>query len=598
MKRIFLSISLVVIGSLHGCSMLDESAKVTPAKDKPPQSESQVQKDKTGKDKKQASKIAKQPLVKPKQPEKPESLDPELLYLLMSAEIAGQRGQLDVAVQNYLRAAELSQDATIAERATRIAVYGRDDKSTLRAASIWVKLQPDNMEAHQVLAALLVRTGQVDKAQVHLEKLVQASNNHQNSFMLISALLSKEKDKQNALKAMEKLVTKYSNNPEALYALSHLAYLVRSFDEAEQNILKVLSLKPDWGDASLLYANILSRLGKHDVATRKLEDFLQRKSSAHNIRLYLARKYIDLKEFEKARGHFQILLEQKPDHADSMFALGLLGMQLKKTDEAESYFLRLLELGQRENDARYYLGQMAEFNNKNDDALRWYRKVEEGNYFLEANVRIANLIAQQGDVLAAREHLQNIAADTAEMELQLYLAEGEILRDAQMYKEAVQLYSDGLEQLPDNIQLLYARGLTAEKLDNIHQTILDLSRIIELEPGHTQALNALGYTLIDQTERIKEGFAYIRKAYSMNPDDAAIIDSMGWAYYRTGNYEEALKYLRMAFEKLKDAEIAAHLGEVLWVMGEEEQARQIWTEALRQKPQDKTLINVIERFSE
>jgi len=246
---------------------------------------------------------------------------------------------------------------------------------------------------------------------------------------------------------------------------------------------------------------------------------------------------------------------------------------------------------------RYYLGQIAETNQKNDAARHWYGKVEEGNYYLEANIRIATMIARAGDVLAAREHLQNVAADTTEMELQLYLAEGEILREAKQYEEAVQLYSDGLEQLPDNIELLYARALTAEKLDNIHQTILDLTRIVELEPTHTQALNALGYTLIDQTERVEEGFDYIRKAYSMNPNDAAIMDSMGWAYYRTGNYEEALKYLRMAFEKLKDAEIAAHFGEVLWVMGDEEAARKIWTDALRQKPEDETLRNVIERFS-
>ncbi|MGD8483462.1 MAG: tetratricopeptide repeat protein [Thioalkalispiraceae bacterium] len=597
MKRIF-SISVIAISLFQGCTTLDHPDKTTPAKDKLPQTTPQEQKPGAQQPDKQA-KVAAEALPAIAQPiEPPPQLDPEVLYRLMSAEIAGQRGQLALAVKNYLVAAELSQDISIAERATRIAVYARDDNSSLRAARIWVKLEPDNLEAHQVLAALLVRKGEIDKAQQHLEKLVQAKGNANNGFMLISSLLSKEKDKRLALESMKKLVNKYQDNPQALYALSHLAYVVGSFNEAENSILRVISLEPAWGKANLLYANILTRLGKDEVVPGKLEAFLRDNPNDESVRVYLARKYIDLKQYENARGHFLYLLKQKPGDVDALYALGLLATQLNQLDEAESYFLRLLELKRRENEAYYHLGQIAESREKFTAARRWYNKVEEGNYYLEANIRIANLIAREGDILAAREHLQNIAPDNAQMELQLYLAEGEILRDAGQYLEAVQLYSDALEQLPDNIELLYARALTAEKFDNIHQTILDLSRIVELEPSHTQALNALGYTLVDQTDRIEEGFEYIRKAYARNPGDAAIIDSMGWAYYRMGNHQEALKYLRTAFEKLRDAEIAAHLGEVLWVLGDEEQARQIWTEALRQTPGNKTLLNVIERFKE
>jgi len=600
MKRIFLSVLIIAFSGLLGCTAPVKHSDPAQSKNKATKSSSpssQVKKNSKAK--------AKKPLAKRKSTKPPvspsassESIDPNLLYQLMSAEIAGQRGQMGVAVKNYLAAAEMSQDASIAERATRIAVYARDDKSTLRAARVWVKMQPDNLEVHQVLAALLVRQGKVEQAQVHLEKLVEAKGNSKNSFMLIGALLSKEKDKQAALKTMRKLVTKYSDNPSALYALSHLAYLVGSFDTAEENIIKTLNLKPDWSEANILYANILGRLGENEMVTVKLESVLQKQSEDKKVRLFLARKYIDLKKFDKAINHFQYLLEQEPNHVDALYALGLLSMELKKTDEAEHYFLRLLELKQRENEARYYLGQVAEKNKKSEDARRWYGKVEEGNYFLEANIRIANIIAREGDVLGGREHLQNIAADTSEMELQLYLAEGELLREAKQYQEAIQLYSNGLERLKDNISLLYARALTAEKVDNIHQTILDLTHITELEPSNVEALNALGYTLIDQTERVEEGFKYIRKAYAMNPDSAAIMDSMGWGYYRTGKHDEALKYLRMAFDKMKDSEIAAHLGEVLWVSGEEQEARKIWVDALREKPEDKTLLKVIERFSE
>ena len=597
MKQIFFTTCIVAALLLQGCATPAGSPKSGTAKDKPGVSSSQAKKPATKKDKKTVKRAAKKPQTD-KVEEIDQQLDPELLYQLMSAEIAGQRGQLAVAVENYLAAAESSQDVTIAERATRIAVFARENDSALRAARIWVRLQPDNLEVHQVIAALLVRTGQAQQAQVHLEKLVQSQANGNNGFMLISSLLSKEKDKQSALNAMKQLVAKHRDNARALYALSHLAYLVRNYHEAEKSILKVIQLEPDWSEANILYANILTRLEKHDQVIQHMETVLENNSNDLIVRLYLARKYIDLKMFAKAQGHFSNILDNKPDHVDSLYALGLLGLQLQKMDEAETYFLRLLEIEQRENEAQYYLGQISESRDKNEEAMRWYNMVEEGNHYLEANISIANIIARQGDILGAREHLQNIAPDTTEMELRIYLAEGEILRNAKMYTEAIQLYSDALEQLPDNIDLLYARGLTAEKLDNIRQTILDLTRIVEVDPYNIQALNALGYTLIDQTERIQEGFDYIRKAYERSPNDAAIIDSMGWAHYRLGNHQEALKYLREAFNKLNDAEIAAHLGEVLWVTGNQDEAQKIWEDALRQTPEHKTLLDVIERFTE
>lgn len=600
MKQIFFTTCIVAVVTLQGCTTPIGGTKPVTAKDKPSVSHPQAKKATSEKHAKPEKQIAKKTDIRPsvKHDSQAEGLAPELLYQLMSAEIAGQRGHLDTAVENYLAAAERSQDATIAERATRIAVFSRDNKSALRAARIWVKKQPDNLEAHQVMAALLVRTGQARQAQKHLEKLVESHRNGQSGFMLISALLSKEKDKQSALDAMKQLVARHTNDAEALYALSHLAYLVRSYEEAEKNILKVVKLRPGWSEANILYANILDKLGKHSQVVDYLEHVLETYSNDSAIQLYLARKYIDLKRYPKAEEHFQQILDNRPDHADSLYALGLLGLQLKKLDDAESYFLRLLEIRQHENEAQFYLGQIAESRNDTKEARRWYNRVEEGNHYLDAHIRIAKIIAGKGDILGAREHLQNIAPDNTEMELRIYLAEGEILREAKMFQEAVQLYSDALEQLPDNIDLLYARGLIAEKLDNVQQTILDLTRIVEIDPYNVQALNALGYTLIDRTKRLQEGFDFIRRAYERNPDDAAIIDSMGWAYYRLGNHKEALKYLRQAFDKLKDAEIAAHLGEVLWVTGDQAAAQKIWHDALRQTPKHKTLLNVIERFTE
>ncbi len=526
-------------------------------------------------------------------------LSGELLYYLLSAEIAGQRGRLDIAVPFYLKAAQLSRDPDIVERATRIAVYARDDQSALAAAEMWVELQPQNLEAHQVTAALLMRAGRVNEALPHLERVlsVDKHNNH-NSYMLITSLLSKEKDKQAALAAMEQLVAKRRHDPEALYAYAHLAMLVGSLDKAEASVNEALELVPNWSEAHILRANILIRQGQNEKVLDLLEEAVESYPDDVTIRLFYARRLVDEKRYEQSRDQFSILLDYKPDSPEALYALGLLNLQTQRAEDAKGHFERLIELGQRVDESYYYLGQVAEIQNDSAAAMEYYNEVRKGSNYVDAQIRIAAMLAEQGDIDAARARIQNISAPTMDIELRLFLAEGEILRDAGQFEEAYEVYSLGLQQMQDNSSLLYARALTAEKLGRIDEAIADLSVIVKNEPNNPEALNALGYTLVDMTARVVEGKQYVEKALKLKPNDPAILDSMGWAYYRLGEHEKALRYLQQAFDKLKDPEIAAHLGEVLWVLGNKERARKIWDEALRETPKDKVLLNVIERFAQ
>ena len=206
-------------------------------------------------------------------------------------------------------------------------------------------------------------------------------------------------------------------------------------------------------------------------------------------------------------------------------------------------------------------------------------------------------MAKAGNLDAARKRLHNIEATSATVKLRLYLAEGDLLRSTNHDQKAFELYSDALLKMPGNSQLLYARALTAEKLEHLDVALQDLKTIVKHEPNNVQALNALGYTLADRTKRYKEALKYIEAAYKLNSTDPAIIDSLGWVYYRMGNHEKALQYLQQAFALLKDPEIGAHLGEVLWVMGKQQQARKVWDEALQTQPQHKALRDVIKRFT-
>ncbi len=542
---------------------------------------------------------SKTPVVKPVA-ERP--LSAAVLYHLLSGEIAGQRGQFAQAVGHYMQALHLDPDPKVAERTARIAVFARDDKSALEAAQIWVKLEPDNLEAQQVTAALLVRTGQSDAALAHFEKILSATQDTKNTeskgFMLIVALLSKEQDKQAAMAVMEKLVARRDQDPEALYAYSHLALLVGELDKAAASIDKVLLLKPDWIDAHLLQANILIRQGHNAEALKKLAAATAAYPDEIKLRLYYARKLIDEKKYEQAREQFNEVLERKPAHVNALYAKGLLGLQLRKLDEAQTSFEKLLKTGKRVSEANFYLGELYEIKKQPQQAIKYYQGVKKNPQQIEAQIRIAGLLAKMGKLQAARNQLHKIQAPTLEVQLRLYLAEGELLRAAGQPEEVFELYTQALEQMPGNARLLYARALVAEKIKRLDIAIQDLQLILKNEPDNIEALNALGYTLVDKTDRLQEGMNYIKKALARKPDDPAIMDSAGWGYYRLGEYDRALELLRRAYAKMRDPEIASHLGEVLWVSGNQAAARKIWDDALQQTPKHELLRNVMQRFME
>jgi tetratricopeptide (TPR) repeat protein len=527
-------------------------------------------------------------------------LSPELLFRLMLAEISGQRGHINVAVKQYLEAAKISRDPKVIERAARIAVYARDTQSAIEAAELWTEMVPDSIDANQVAAAMNLRLGNISKAYTYFEKVIDLSTKkgNRNTYLLITSLLGKESDKQAALNVMEQLVSTRQDNPDALYAYGQLALLLGELEKAREASMQALSLKPDWADAYILYSNTLYRQGKKAEALRSLEVAVNKVADNITLRDYYARRLVDEKRYKEAREQFKIILESAPGKTDAEYALALLSLQTNQLDEAKDLFTHLVKSGKRIHESSYYLGQIAEEKGNIDSAVQWYKVIEAGQYKIDAQIRIAMIDAKAGRIAQARERLRSIEVDTLEQEQRILLAEGEILRNAKKHQEAFDVYSEGLARMPDNVNVLYARALTAEKIERLDVTFSDLEKIIGLDPQNAQALNALGYTLVDRTDRVKEGYGYILKAYEMNPGDAAILDSLGWANYRLGNHSDALKYLRMAFEKLKDAEIAAHLGEVLWVMGEQESARDIWDEALQATPTHKLLNDVIKRFTQ
>ena len=529
----------------------------------------------------------------------PVELSSGLLYQLLVGEVSAQRGELEMSAHAYHQAAAATRDPRLARRATQIAVYAQDYTTALKAARLWVELSPEALDAQQSLAALLIRQGRADEALAHLEKLLGLSRDGTaHGFMLVTNILAREPDKRRALQVMEALVAPRGEDPNAVFSYANLAYLVEDYPLAAQQIERLLAMQPGLPRALVLKANVLRKLGRDEEALEAYRTALEALPKDSALRLGYARMLVDMERLPEAREQFRLLGKQLPDNADVAYAEGLLAMQAGALDQAEKHFKRLLKLGQRIDEAAYALGQIAETRNHPDEALQWYGQVSDGSSYMDAMVRSAVLINRQQGLAAARAYLRGIELQTSQQELRLRLVEAELLRDAGQRAEAQLVYDEALVQFPDNIELLYARAMNAEGLGRLDLLERDLNAILKQEPDNVQALNALGYTLADRTNRYREAYDLVRRAYEQRPDDPAIIDSMGWVYFRLGRLEEAEQYLRRALDKHFDAEIAAHLGEVVWVRGRQDEARRIWQDALQRTPDHTLLRQVIERFTQ
>ena len=414
---------------------------------------------------------------------------------------------------------------------------------------------------------------------------------------MIANLLGSEKDKEAVLDVMEKLVASQNNSPDAMYAFAHVAAKLEDLQRSRQLLEDTLALAPDNLNVALSYISILQRMGREQEALAWLEEELSRREGDDfNLRMAYARLLMEFRLYDKALGQFELLVAREPENTDVLYALGLLYLQNNRLDDSEAQFRKLSVQEYLTDTANYYLGRIAEEKRLYDEAGDWYQGVHKGEHYFDAQIRLAMLLAREGEVNEARDHLGTIRAQSEQQQRLIIQAEGELLLQAELYEEAVAVYSAALEDQYD-ADLLYARAMAAEKSGNLELLEADLRTILRHEPDHAQALNALGYTLADATDRHAEAYELIKKALELRPTDFYILDSMGWVLYRLGRLDEAIDYLRKALNIRQDPEIAAHLGEVLWVRGEREQAKEVWEAALRQTPEDTRLLDVIERFN-
>jgi tetratricopeptide (TPR) repeat protein len=526
-----------------------------------------------------------------------QELTSPMLFDFLLAETALQRGDQDIAIRTYLKLARTTRDPRVAQRATEIALQSRQAAAALEAAKIWIELDPDSVPGRQTVAALLVNANKLEEARPHLEKLLAGEGGSVGeAFMQLNSLLVRSSNKNATFELVRQLAQPYSRLPEAHFAVSQAAWFADQFDIALAEMKQALALRPEWEIAAIYHGRILARTSTAS-ALEFYEDYLKRYPKANDTRITYARLLLAERNYAKAREQFQRLLAENPGNADVAVAVGLLSMELRDYEVAESNFKKALELDYRDPGmVRFYLAGVYEKTNEIDTAMETYRSVTGGAQYIPAQIKYAILLSRKGKTDEAVQYLQRLPAANDQQQAQLIIAEAQLLREVKAYQKSYQLLSKGLEKLPDYPDLLYDRALAAERIGKTESMERDLRKLIELKPDHAHAYNALGYGLAEHTNRLKEALELIEKAIRLSPNDPYIMDSLGWVHYRLGNLNQGLSYLRQAFGMNPDPEIAAHLGEVLWMQGITDEAKEIWQAALKNHPDNEALLSTMKRF--
>lgn len=504
----------------------------------------------------------------------------DLVYRMLLGEFAGRRGRSDVALQQYLVLAMEVSDPSLAERAVNIGLYAQRYQEALPAARRWVSLAPENTEARRALILLLVESGRSEEAAAEVLALLDATEGGAAQVSALGGLMARVRNAEAAVDMWRRVAEARPSAPEIAQTLAQAALRAQNYELALISIDRVLGAEPDWAHAWLLKNRILLQQGKPAQALAVLDQAAKLHPRDSAIGLAYARALIQDGRTDDARQRLRRLANAEPEDADVQFVAGALALEAGDLDDAERFLKAALKHPARASDAAFELGRVAEQRGDFESASRWFDQVGQGQRLLDAQVRAANALIHLGRLEEAAARYQELRTENDELAVRIYLAETEALRDADHPRLALEGLNRALDVYPDNHDLLYARALVAERLNLLDLVESDLRTIIDADPENAHALNALGYTLADRTERYQEALGYISEALELLPNDPAVLDSMGWVLYRLGRHDEALEHLRQAYEITPDEEIAAHLGEVLWMKGDRQGALDVWNNEL------------------
>ncbi|MDO9053787.1 MAG: tetratricopeptide repeat protein [Gallionella sp.] len=524
-------------------------------------------------------------------------LSDELLYEYLLTEIANQRGHKALAVEGSSDIARKTRDPRLAKRAAQFSLESGDMNKAIDAFSFWQEIEPEATMATRMLSSLLLRGGRLEEARVEFVKVLKADEpDVGKTFLQLYPMTASYPDKAVVLQLMRDLAAPYPEVAEAHLVVAQLALAASDEMLALNETRQARKLRPEWDTPVALEAQLL-RKSAPQQGLELLRRYLSSYPQAAPIRLQYARALLEQKQYQAARDEFQQLLRASPDDVDLAFAIALISLQLNDFSGAEAQLRQTLAKGGKGLDgAEYFLGQLSEAKEDEDEALAHYSEVKAGEYLFQAQLRMVYLLNKRGKPDEARRHLQQAQAVNNQQRVQLLMIEAQLLRETLQFAEAYRVLQQGLVKFPHHPELLYEAAMTGEKLAKYDESEKLLRQLIQIKPDHAHAYNALGYSLLERNVRIAEAVVLVEKALELAPDDLAVMDSVGWAYFRSGKLDESVKMLRRAYAGNPDPEIAAHLGEVLWVRGDKAEATKLWQDSLKANPDNAPLQAVMKRF--
>ena len=525
------------------------------------------------------------------------SANTEFVYKYLLGEIAGQRGEVTLASQLFLDLARQTRDARLAERAARAAAYANQPGVALQAATLWAELDPNSIEAQQASSQLLVASGNLVQAKPHIQKLLAKEETRANGFLYLNSLLANQIDKAEVLTNIIEFAAPYPKLPEAQFAIAQAALIANKPDAAKKALEIASNLRPDWELSAQLQAQMLLKESP-EKAISFYQTFLNKYPKANEVRMGYAKLLVNQKRYAEARPEFVKLVESSNGSPEISAVVGLLSLESSDYLMADKYFQQSISLGFKNPDQLHiYLGRSAERQKMDAKALEWYDKIQPGEHYLEAKLSSASVIARTNNVDAAIKMLDDVDDITPEQQIMVIQTEANLLSQAKRNQESFDLIEKAAKNWPTSTELSYDYALAAERIGKLDVMETELRKVIKLKPDFAAAYNALGYSFADRNIKLDEAKVLVETALKLQPNDHYMLDSLGWVHYRLGNLALAAENLRKAYEMQADPEIAAHLGEVLWKQGLQEEAKKIWSSALKAFPENDVLMATAKKFN-
>lgn len=526
------------------------------------------------------------------------ALSNDILFGVLASEIAAQRGAAAASAPTVLALAQRTRDPRLARRAAEFALTANRLDEAIRALKLWQELEPASDNAQYQLIAALLRAGRLSEATPGVQaQLAARPHEAPQVFMHLAGLLSRQPDKAGAYAMMKTLLAPFPSVAEGHFALMITAQEAGDDAMAQAEMATLATLAPAW-DYPVGWQVERLRQTSPEAALALLERELARRPQAGlELRLSYPRLLVMVKRYDAARDAFVQLSNKYPHQPEVAYAIGVLSYELKDYEEAERSLRDALALGYREPDfVRFTLGQMAEERKLPQEAVNWYEAITSGPQLPQAQSRLAVLEAEDGKLDAALARLERLADMQNTPRPARVLAQAQLARNAEQPDRALAILSAALAKDGNVAEWRYERALLLDDRERVADAERDLRAYLKLKPKSAQGLNALGYILANRTSRIREARELVSRALKLDPDNPMILDSMGWVEYRSGKLEAALRYLQRAHHLMPDPEIAAHLGEVLWKMGREAEARELWARSLEANPDSDIIRRTQQRF--